>query len=466
MSKVILKLNEIENIVSRTINGNNVFFTFTPGSFSIVDENGVEFSEIPIDMKIDKYNLEFIKDNVEKDNVIKPVLDKIISYYGYNNVNLTLDVTEHVRSMFKKHCSRLLDLFSDTNIMTWLNDLFRASGILDKSIVGESKSLLFKIGNNHYGIDIADDTIYDFRRHSEFISKIGNIDPTRGILFASYPVIPYLRKFVMCYGEIFGEGKIVYTSSPRNLVIQMKMDILSTKFHGRSAVISRLNSYMDKKIPFFEFIGRYDSEDSFILDTTANGRLTINLIFEKQVVTLGDNSRTINVVPTLHSNMYIKDENGDILLSRGDIINQPNMLQILKDNHPVVELYDVDIYDLELIGTIYYKLISTDSNYGSNLIEKLVTLHISPEDRLGTSLTKINGVVELEEADDRILYVVYKNKNKEPEDKVKLFLDSGLIFKYINKEKAEILRIDDTRLDKNTLAQLDDIDNLLTKLII
>lgn len=466
MSKVILKLNEVENIVSRTINGNNVFFTFTPGKFVIVDENDTEFCEIPIDMKIDTYNLDFIKNNIENDTIIRPVLDKIISYYGYNNVSLRLDATEHVRSMFKKHCSRLLDLFSDTNIMIWLNDLFRASGVLDKSIVGESKSLLYKIGNNHYGIDIADDTIYDFRRHRDFISKIGNIDPTRGILFASYPVIPYLRKFVMCYGEIFGEGDIVYTSSPRNLITQMKMDILSTKFHGRSAVISRLNLYMDKKIPFFEFIGRYDSEDSFILDTNGKGRLTINLIFEKQVVTLGDNSRTINVVPMLYSNMNIKDDSGNILLSRGDIINQPNMLQILKDNHPVVELDDADIYDLELIGTIYHKLISTDSNYGSNLIEKLVTLHISPENRLGTAMTKINGVVELEEVDDKILYVVYKNKNKEPEDKIKLFLDSGLIFKYINKEKAEILRIDDTRLDKNTLAQLDDIDNLLTKLII
>lgn len=466
MSKVILKLNEIENIVSRTINGNNVFFTFTPGSFVIVDENDVEFSEIPIDMKIDKYNLDFIKNNVENDTIIRPVLDKIMSYYGYNNVNLRLEASEHVRSMFKKHCSRLLDLFSDTNILIWLNDLFRASGILDKSIVGDSKSLLYKIGNNHYGIDIADDTIYDFRRHSEFISKIGNIDPTRGILFASYPVIPYLRKFVMCYGEIFGEGNIVYTSSPKNLIIQMKMDILSTKFHGRSAVISRLNSYMDKKIPFFEFIGRYDSEDSFVLDTTANGRLTINLIFEKQVVTLGDNSRTINVVPMLHSNMNIKDSNGNIVLSRGDIINQPNMLQILKDNHPVVELDEDNIYDLGLIGTLYYKLISTESNYGSNLIEKLVTLHISPEDRLGTSFTKINGVVELEQVDDKILYVVYRNKNKDPEDKIKLFLDSGLIFKYIDKEKAEILRIDDTRLDKNTLAQLIDVNTLLKNLIL
>ena len=464
MSRINLKLNEIENIVSRTINGNNVIFTFTPGSFILVDDYEKSFGEIPIELSLSDADIKFIRESVEKGTIIKDILNKIMRYYGYEKMGMELIISEDIKSKFNKHCSRVLDLFSDINIITWLTDLFRASGVLDKSIVGDSKSLLFKIENNHYGIDIADDTIYDFRRHMEFISKIGNIDPTRGILFASYPVIPYLRKFVMCYGEIFGEGNIVYTSSPKNLITQMKMDILSTKFHGRSAVISRLNLYMDKKIPFFEFVGRYDSEDLFILDTNANGRLTINLIFEKQVVTLGDNSSTVNIVPILHSNMDIKDENGNIVLSRGDIINQPNMLKILKDNHPVVELDEDNIYDLELIGTLYYKLISTDSNYGSNLIEKLLTLHISPDDRLGTTITKINGVIELEIDDERIYYNIYRDQHKSEKDMFKLFIDSGIIFKYISPDESEILRIANTRLDSKTLNQFIEINTLLEKI--
>ena len=464
MSRINLKLNEIENIVSRTINGNNVIFTFTPGSFILVDSNEKSFGEIPIELSLSDADIKFIKESVEKGTIVKDILNKMMKYYGYEKMGMELIISEDIKFKFNKHCSRVLDLFSDINIITWLTDLFRASGVLDKSIVGDSKSLLFKIENNHYGIDIADDTIYDFRRHMEFISKIGNIDPTRGILFASYPVIPYLRKFVMCYGEIFGEGNIVYTSSPKNLITQMKMDILSTKFHGRSAVISRLNLYMDKKIPFFEFVGRYDSEDLFILDTNANGRLTINLIFEKQVVTLGDNSSTVNIVPILHSNMDIKDENGNIVLSRGDIINQPNMLKILKDNHPVVELDEDNIYDLELIGTLYYKLISTDSNYGSNLIEKLLTLHISPDDRLGTTITKINGVIELEIDDERIYYNIYRDQHKSEKDMFKLFIDSGIIFKYISPDESEILRIANTRLDSKTLNQFIEINTLLEKI--
>lgn len=464
MSRINLKLNEIENIVSRTINGNNVIFTFTPGSFILVDDYEKSFGEIPIELSLSDADIEFIKESVEKGTIIKDILNKMMKYYGYEKIGMELIISEDIKSKFNKHCSRVLDLFSDINIITWLTDLFRASGILDKSIIGDSKSLLYKIDNNHYGIDIADDTIYDFRRHIEFMSKIGNIDPTRGILFASYPVIPYLRKFVMCYGEIFGEGNIVYTSSPKNLITQMKMDILSTKFHGRSAVISRLNLYIDKKIPFFEFVGRYDSEDSFVLDTNANGRLTINLIFEKQVVTLGDNSSTVNIIPILHSNMDIKDENGNIVLSRGDIINQPNMLKILKDNHPVVELDEDNIYDLELIGTLYYKLISTDSNYGSNLVEKLLTLHISPDDRLGTTITKINGVVELEKGDKHIYYNIYRDQHKSEKDMFKLFIDSGIIFKYISPDESEILRIANTRLDSKTLSQFIEINNLLEKI--
>ena len=464
MSRINLKLNEIENIVSRTFNGNNVIFTFTPGSFILVDDYEKSFGEIPIELSLSDADIEFIKESVEKGTIIKDILNKMMKYYGYEKIGMELIISEDIKSKFNKHCSRVLDLFSDINIITWLTDLFRASGILDKSIIGDSKSLLYKIDNNHYGIDIADDTIYDFRRHMEFMSKIGNIDPTRGILFASYPVIPYLRKFVMCYGEIFGEGNIVYTSSPKNLITQMKMDILSTKFHGRSAVISRLNLYIDKKIPFFEFVGRYDSEDSFVLDTNANGRLTINLIFEKQVVTLGDNSSTVNIIPILHSNMDIKDENGNIVLSRGDIINQPNMLKILKDNHPVVELDEDNIYDLELIGTLYYKLISTDSNYGSNLVEKLLTLHISPDDRLGTTITKINGVVELEKGDKHIYYNIYRDQHKSEKDMFKLFIDSGIIFKYISPDESEILRIANTRLDSKTLSQFIEINNLLEKI--
>ena len=464
MSRINLKLNEIENIVSRTINGNNVIFTFTPGSFILVDDYEKSFGEIPIELSLSDADIEFIKESVEKGTIIKDILNKMMKYYGYEKIGMELIISEDIKSKFNKHCSRVLDLFSDINIITWLTDLFRASGILDKSIIGDSKSLLYKIDNNHYGIDIADDTIYDFRRHMEFMSKIGNIDPTRGILFASYPVIPYLRKFVMCYGEIFGEGNIVYTSSPKNLITQMKMDILSTKFHGRSAVISRLNLYIDKKIPFFEFVGRYDSEDSFVLDTNAIGRLTINLIFEKQVVTLGDNSSTVNIIPILHSNMDIKDENGNIVLSRGDIINQPNMLKILKDNHPVVELDEDNIYDLELIGTLYYKLISTDSNYGSNLVEKLLTLHISPDDRLGTTITKINGVVELEKGDKHIYYNIYRDQHKSEKDMFKLFIDSGIIFKYISPDESEILRIANTRLDSKTLSQFIEINNLLEKI--
>ena len=465
MSRINLKLNEIENIVSRTINGNNVIFTFTPGSFILVDDYEKSFGEIPIELSLSDADIEFIKESVEKGTIIKDILNKMMKYYGYEKIGMELIISEDIKSKFHKHCSRVLDLFSDINIITWLTDLFRASGILDKSIVGDSKSLLYKIDNNHYGIDIADDTIYDFRRHVEFLKRAHEIDSTRGVLFAAYPVIPYLRKFVMCYGEVFGSGDIVYTSSPRTLIKQMKEDLLSTKFHGRSAIISRLNSYMNKNIPLLEFIGRYDSEDKFTLDTNGNGRLTINLKFEHQVVEIGNMSQSISFNPILYSNMDIYDEDVNIILNRGDISTQPGLFEVIEKNNPVLEFNVDDLEDLKLLGDIYYRLVSVEGSYGGSLIEKLLTLHISPEDRLGTAITRINGVVELEKGDKHIYYNIYRDQHKSKKDMFKLFIDSGIVFKYISPDESEILRIANTRLDSKVLAQFIEINTLLEKIV-
>lgn len=469
MSRINLKLNEIENIVSRTINGNNVIFTFTPGSFVLVDNYEKSFGEIPIELSLSDADIKFIRESVEKGTIIKDILNKIMKYYGYEKIGMKLIVSEDIKSKFHKHCSRVLDLFSDINIITWLTDLFRASGILDKSIVGDSRSLLHDIDDNknHYGIDIADNMIYDFRQHGEFIKRICEIDSTRGVLFAAYPIIPYFRKFVMCYGEVFGNGDAftVYTSSPRTLINQMKIDLLSTKFHGRSAIISRLNSYMNKKIPLFEFSGRYESEDKFVLNINSGGRLTINLKFEHQTVELGDMSQTISFSPVLYSNMDIYNEDGNIVLNRGDISTQPGLFDIIEKNIPELDFNVDDLEDLRLLGDIYYRLISNEASYGGSLIEKLLTLHISPEDRLGTAITRINGVVELEKGDKHIYYNVYRDQHKSKKDMFKLFIDSGIIFRYISPEESEILRIADTRLDSKTLSQFIEINTLLKKIV-
>lgn len=467
MSRINLKLNEIENIVSRTINGNNVIFTFTPGSFILVDNYEKAFGEIPIELSLSDADIKFIRESVEKGTIIKDILNKIMRYYGYDKIGMELIVSEDIKSKFHKHCSRVLDLFSDINIITWLTDLFRASGILDKSIVGDSRSLLHDIDGtkNHYGIDIADDMIYDFRQHEEFVKRIYKIDSTRGVLFAAYPVTPYLRKFVMCYGEVLGNGDVVYTSSPRTLIKQMKEDLLATKFHGRSAIISRLKSYMNKNIPLLEFIGRYNSEDKFILDTKGTGRLTINLKFEHQTIELGDMSQTISFSPILYSNMDVYDENGNIILNRGDISTQPGLFDIIEKNNPVLEFNVDDLEDLRLLGNIYYRLISVEGSYGGSLIEKLLTLHISPEDRLGTAITKINGVVELEKGDKHIYYNIYRDQHKSEKDMFKLFIDSGIVFKYISPDESEILRIANTRLDSKTLSQFIEINTLLKKIV-
>lgn len=468
MSYINLELFEKERIIERTINGNNLELSFTPGNFLLMDDTGELIAKIPIDIPISNA-LEIIEDNIKDNNILEGLLKFIFYQYGYKYKEMSIQVSIHNKELLNKYCSSILDLFIDDKTFEWLKDLFRASGILDKSIIGDTRPLLYKIGesNNHYGIDIADDIIYDFRNHLGFVEYAYKKDNTRGTLFGAYPLIPYLRRFITCYGDIFVDGNTpTYTSNPRNIIKQMKSDIMSSKFHGRSATISKLNSYINKKIPLFEFSGIYSDEDSFTLKKDGDGRLTAMLSFEDRVIKLDNLNSTVGTVPVIEINVDVKDEDGNIIINRGDIIDQKSALEIIeRDNDINFSLNDIE--ELKLIGDVYYNLISTSAGYSSNIIETLLTLYVDYEDNLGTSSTRLNGSVKLSKDAKNIYYTVYKDRDERNGDRIKLFLNNGIIFSVDESSNKNILfNINNTRIDKKVLESLTYIDNLLRRLIL
>ena len=125
--------------------------------------------------------------------------------------------------------------------------------------------------------------------------------------------------------------------------------------------------------------------------------------------------------------------------------------------------------DLKLIGEIYYKLISIESGYSTNVMETLLTIHISIDDTLGISTNKIDGRVKLSRDNNgRIFYIISKHRNEDSKDNLKLFILNGLIFKVIGGGKkhikSEIFNIRNTRLTKDVLKQFIEIDSLLKRL--
>ena len=468
MSYINLELFEKERIIERTINGNNLELSFTPGNFLLMDDTGELIAKIPIDIPI-LNALEIIKDNVKDNNILEGLLKFIFRQYGYKYKEMNIQVPIHNKELLNKYCSSILDLFIDDKTFEWLKDLFRASGILDKSIIGDTRPLLYKIGesNNHYGIDIADDIIYDFRNHLGFVEYAYKKDNTRGTLFGTYPLIPYLRRFIICYGDIFVDGNTpTYTSNPRNIIKQMKSDIMSSKFHGRSATISKLNSYINKKIPLFEFSGIYSDENSFTLKKDGDGRLTAMLSFEDRVIKLDNLNSTVGTVPVIEINVDVKDEEGNILINRGDIIDQKSALEII-EKYDNINFSLNDIEELKLIGDVYYNLISTSAGYSSSIIETLLTLYVNYEDNLGTSSTRLNGSVKLSKDAKNIYYTVYKDRDEKTGERIKLFLNNGIIFSVdISSNKNTLFNINNTRIDKKVLESLTYIDNLLRKLIL
>lgn len=296
MSRIDIKLNEKVDIITRTINGNNLILTFTPGSFILLDDKDNTIGEIPIEIDIDN-TLEIAKDSKDGKECSENTLKFILNSVGYNNNGEYIFVSKNKQDTLKSYFSRVSDLFIEDDTIDWINDLFRASGVLDKSIIGESASLLYKLEDGTYAINlhrefwtpgswtqgVLHNIKYDFRKHEKFIDDAIFLNNTRGVLFSTYPLAPYLRRFVMCYGDIFGDtSNIVYNIDHKRLIRQMKIDIMSSKFHGRSATISKMNLYMNKNIPLFELRGRYKDENDFVIDYNETGRLAVMLSFEKK----------------------------------------------------------------------------------------------------------------------------------------------------------------------------------------
>lgn len=481
MSRIDIKLNEKVDIITRTINGNNLILTFTPGSFILLDDKDNTVGEIPIEIDIDN-TLEIAKNGKDGKECSENTLKFILNSVGYNNNGEYIFVSKNKQDTLKSYFSRVSDLFIEDDTIDWINDLFRASGVLDKSIIGESASLLYKLEDGIYAINlhtefwtpgswtqgVLHNIKYDFRKHEKFIDDVIFLNNTRGVLFSTYPLIPYLRRFIMCYGDIFGDtSNIVYNIDHHRLIRQMKIDIMSSKFHGRSATISKMNLYMNKNIPLFELRGRYKDENDFVIDYNETGRLAVMLSFEKKVIALDDLNSVIGVSPILYINRNVVDENDNILLNRGDIFVQNNLLKVLENR---VDFNEKDMEDLKLIGEIYYKLISIESGYSTNVMETLLTIHISIDDTLGISTNKIDGRVKLSRDNNgRIFYIISKHRNEDSKDSLKLFILNGLIFKVIDGGKkhikSEIFDIRNTRLTKDVLKQFIEIDSLLKRLI-
>lgn len=481
MSRIDIKLKEKENIITRTINGNTLVLTFTPGSFVLLDNKDNIIGEIPIEIDIDK-TLEIAKDSKDGIECSENTLKFVLNSVGYSDSGEYIFVSKNKQDIFKSYFSRVSDLFIENDTIDWISDLFRASGVLDKSIVGESASLLYKLENGTYAINlhvdsstpdswsngVLDDIKYNFRKHDEFIDDAIFLNNTRGVLFSTYPLLPYLRRFVMCYGDIFGDtSNIVYNIDHKRLIRQMKIDIMSSKFHGRSATISKMNLYMNKNIPLFELRGRYKDENNFVIDYNETGRLVVMLSFEKKVIALDDMNSVIGVSPVLYINKNVIDENDNILLNRGDIFIQDSLLKVLENR---VDFNEKDMEDLRLIGEIYYKLISLESGYSTNIMETLLTIHISIDDTLGTVTNKIDGRVKLSRDNNgRIYYIISKHRDEDSKDSLKLFILNGLIFKVISGGKkhikSEIFNIRNTRFTKDILKQFIEIDSLLKRLM-
>lgn len=480
MSRIDIKLNEKVDIITRTINGNNLILTFTPGSFILLDDKDNTVGEIPIEIDIDN-TLKIAKDSKDGKECSENTLKFILNTVGYNDSGEYIFVSKNKQDTLKSYFSRVSDLFIEDDTIDWINDLFRASGVLDKSIIGESASLLYKLEDGTYAINlhtefwtpgswtqgVLHNIKYDFRKHEKFIDDAIFLNNTRGVLFSTYPLAPYLRRFVMCYGDIFGDtSNIVYNIDHKRLIRQMKIDIMSSKFHGRSATISKMNLYMNKNIPLFELRGRYKDENGFVIDYNETGRLAVMLSFEKKVIALDELNSVIGVSPILYINRNVVDENDNILLNRGDIFVQNNLLKVLENR---VDFNERDMEDLKLIGEIYYKLISLESGYSTNVMETLLTIHISIDDTLGISTNKIDGRVKLSRDNNgRIFYIISKHRNEDSKDSLKLFILNGLIFKVIGGGKkhikSEIFNIRNTRLTKDVLKQFIEIDSLLKRL--